>query len=105
MSREMSDRPWPEAVSIDPLTKYGMIGDTRTAALCSPSGSIDWLCLPRFDGEPVFGRLVGGENSGHFALRPLKPASVVRRRYRLDSAVLETTWATESSKRDPRARA
>jgi GH15 family glucan-1,4-alpha-glucosidase len=73
---------------------YGLIGDTRTAALCSPSGSIDWLCLPRFDGEPVFARLVGGPTGGSFELGPTADAELVRRRYRPGSVVLESVWRT-----------
>ena len=72
---------------------YGLIGDGRTAALCSSDGSIDWMCLPRFDSDPVFGRLVGGERAGSFSLE-VRGARGVQRRYRDRSAVLETTWAT-----------
>jgi len=82
---------------VTPISDYGLIGDTRTAALCSSSGSIDWLCLPRFDSEPVFGLLVGGEGAGCFAIRPSDPAEVVSRRYWPDSTVLETRWRTNAS--------
>ena len=82
---------------ITPIGDYALIGDTRTAALCSPDGSIDWLCLPRFDGEPVFGRLVGGGGAGCFRVGPAAEAPVVRRRYRPGSAVLETTWTVEGA--------
>jgi GH15 family glucan-1,4-alpha-glucosidase len=75
---------------------YGLIGDGRTAALCSSQGSIDWLCVPRFDSEPVFGRLVGGERAGSFSIRVDGVRETVRQ-YRDRSAVLETTWRTGSS--------
>ena len=51
-----------------------------------------WLCLPHFDGEPVFGALVAGEGGGAFALGPAGDAEVVRRRYRSGSTLLETVW-------------
>jgi GH15 family glucan-1,4-alpha-glucosidase len=72
---------------------YGLIGDTRTAALVSSAGAIDWLCAPRFDGEPVFGRLVGGPPAGTFRVGPAGAAAVVERRYRRHTATLETSWA------------
>jgi GH15 family glucan-1,4-alpha-glucosidase len=78
-----------------PISDYALIGDTRTAALCSSDGSIDWLCLPRFDSEPVFGRLVAAETGGSFSITAVGYESVARR-YRDGSAVLETTWRTES---------
>src|SRR5687768_17471466 len=71
-----------------------MLGDTRTAALVSSDGSIDWLCVPRFDGQPVFGRLVGGTAAGSFRMGPAGPATVRARRYRPGTATLETTWET-----------
>lgn len=72
---------------------YGLIGDTRTAALVSGCGAIDWMCVPGFDGEPVFGRLVGGPEAGTFRLGPAVPAAPRRRRYRPETATLETIWA------------
>lgn len=50
-----------------PIEDYGMLGDARTAALVSSTGAIDWFC-PRFDGQPVFGRLVGGPTAGTFRM-------------------------------------
>ncbi|MGH9264057.1 MAG: glycoside hydrolase family 15 protein, partial [Acidimicrobiales bacterium] len=78
-----------------PIEDYGLLGDTRTAALVASDGSIDWLCIPRFDGPPVFGRLVGGPGAGTFRLGPARPSTVVARRYRPGSATLETTWEGE----------
>ncbi|MGH8914762.1 MAG: glycoside hydrolase family 15 protein [Acidimicrobiia bacterium] len=81
-----------------PIGDYGLIGDTRTAALVAPDGSIDWLCLPRFDSPPVFGRLVGGEEAGCFAIGPDEPATLAGRRYRGDTATLETEWAVDGGR-------
>ena len=82
-----------------PIEDYALLGDTRTAALVGSDGSIDWLCIPRFDGQPVFGRLVGGASAGSFRLGPAQPApswspaATVR-----DSATLETTWQTDTGR-------
>ncbi|MDQ3896948.1 MAG: DUF5911 domain-containing protein, partial [Actinomycetota bacterium] len=75
-----------------PIEDYGLVGDTRTAALVAPDGALDWLCIPRFDGRSLFGRLVGGPAAGSFRLGPARPSAVVARRYRPCSATLETTW-------------
>jgi GH15 family glucan-1,4-alpha-glucosidase len=77
-----------------PIADYGLLGDTRTAALVASDGAIDWLCIPRFDGQPVFGRLVGGPDAGTFKMGPAGAATVITRRYRPDTATLETTWDT-----------
>jgi GH15 family glucan-1,4-alpha-glucosidase len=79
-----------------PISDYALIGDTRTAALCSSDGSIEWLCLPRFDSDPVFGRLVASETGGFFSITVIDEAERPTRRYRDGSAVLETTWRTQS---------
>jgi GH15 family glucan-1,4-alpha-glucosidase len=81
-----------------PIDAYGLIGDTRTAALVADDGAIDWMCVPRFDGEPVFGRLVGGPPAGTFGLGPLEGGTPVDRRYEVDSATLTTTWRTSSGR-------
>lgn len=77
-----------------PIEDYALLGDTRTAALVASNGAIDWMCIPRFDGEPIFGRLVGGPDGGTFTLGPATSAQVVDRRYRPRSATVETTWTT-----------
>jgi hypothetical protein len=77
-----------------PIEDYGLLGDTRTAALVASDGAIDWLCVPRFDGQPVFGRLVGGPAAGTFRMGPAGAAMPVARRYRPHTATLETTWDT-----------
>jgi GH15 family glucan-1,4-alpha-glucosidase len=75
-----------------PIEDYGLLGDTRTAALVSSDGAIDWLCAPRFDSDPIFGRLVGGPAAGTFRIAPDRPAAIVTRRYRHHTASVETTW-------------
>lgn len=81
-----------------PIGDLGLIGDTRTAALVDSRGGIQWMCLPRFDSEPVFGGLVGGPDAGTFRVGPANPASVLTRRYRPHTATLETTWALGGSR-------
>jgi GH15 family glucan-1,4-alpha-glucosidase len=81
-----------------PIEDYGLIGDTRTAALVGADGSIDWMCVPHFDGRPVFGCLVGGPDAGAFRLGPTGDATVIVRRYEPDTATLETTWRTDGGR-------
>ncbi|MEE6308015.1 glycoside hydrolase family 15 protein [Plantactinospora veratri] len=76
-----------------PIADYGLLGDTRTAALVSSAGAIDWMCVPRFDGPPLFGRLVGGPAAGTYRIGPARAAEPVERRYRRDTTTLRTTWA------------
>jgi GH15 family glucan-1,4-alpha-glucosidase len=55
------------------IEDYGLIGNMRTAALVSRSGSIDWLCAPRFDSDACFASLVGYDEHGRWSIRPPRP--------------------------------
>jgi GH15 family glucan-1,4-alpha-glucosidase len=81
-----------------PIGDYGLIGDTRTAALVSPGGAIDWMCLPRFDSLPVFGRLVGGPAAGYFRVGPAMAGSAAERRVQPGPPV---TIALSAAHREP----
>jgi GH15 family glucan-1,4-alpha-glucosidase len=76
-----------------PIERYAVIGDTGTAALVSDEGSIDWLCLPSFDSNPIFGRLLDPEG-GHYSVTALDRRSSSRR-YLPGTPVLETTITTD----------
>jgi len=79
-----------------PLEDYALIGDCETAALVSRSGSIDWLCFPRFDSPACFAALLGSPENGHWLIEPAEPVRQIRRKYHTDSLVLETEFETES---------
>lgn len=72
-----------------------MIGDTETAALVGRDGSIDWLCLPRFDSGSCFAKLLGENEHGHWRIAADEPVTSHTRRYRGASMVLETEIATD----------
>jgi GH15 family glucan-1,4-alpha-glucosidase len=76
------------------LEDYGLIGDARSAALVGYDGSIDWLCLPRFDSGACFAALLGGPEHGRWLLAPAAEHRATRRRYRDDTLVLETDFTT-----------
>ncbi|MEI5523190.1 glycoside hydrolase family 15 protein [Streptomyces brasiliscabiei] len=76
------------------IEDYALIGDHQTAALVSRRGSVDWLCLPRFDSAACFAALVGDEENGHWTIAPRDPGARPRRAYRHDSLVLDTEWET-----------
>ncbi|UQU64435.1 glycoside hydrolase family 15 protein [Couchioplanes caeruleus] len=77
-----------------PIEDYAIIADTQTAALVGRDGSIDWLCVPRFDSGAIFAALLGTEENGHWTIAPAGEATAVRRRYRDDTLVLETEFET-----------
>src|SRR5713226_8102207 len=72
---------------------YAVIGNCRTAALIDKRGSLDWLCVPRFDGESVFAALLDPERGGRFAIGPVGTHQVVRQ-YVSGTNVLETRFET-----------
>ena len=73
-----------------------MIGDCETAALVSKMGSIDWLCLPRFDAPACFAALLGTEENGHWSIVPTEAVRKVQRAYIEDTLVLETEFSVGS---------
>ncbi|WP_151479771.1 glycoside hydrolase family 15 protein [Streptomyces albicerus] len=77
------------------IEDYALIGDHQTAALVGRDGSIDWLCLPRFDSAACFAKLLGVEENGHWRIAPKGAGACTRRAYRPDSLVLDTEWETE----------
>jgi GH15 family glucan-1,4-alpha-glucosidase len=81
-------------VTSTPIEDYALIGDCETAALVSRSGSIDWLCFPRFDSPACFAALLGGPEHGRWVLAPAGEPRAVRRRYREGTLVLETEFET-----------
>jgi GH15 family glucan-1,4-alpha-glucosidase len=75
-----------------PLEDYALLGDTWSAALVSRHGSVDWLCLPRFDSPACLAALIGTEDNGFWSLAPADAEAQPSRRYREGTLVLETTW-------------
>jgi GH15 family glucan-1,4-alpha-glucosidase len=78
------------------IEDYALIGDTQTVALVARNGSIDWLCVPRFDGGACFAGLLGGRQHGRWSIRPTDEPRSIERRYRADSLVLETVFRTST---------
>ncbi|MBL8658463.1 MAG: glycoside hydrolase family 15 protein [Rhodospirillales bacterium] len=78
-----------------PIEDYALIGDTRTAALVGRNGSIDWLCVPRFDSPACFAALLGEAENGRWLLAPAGGQKKVHRRYRDATLVLDTEFETE----------
>ena len=76
------------------LEDYALIGDCETAALVGKDGSIDWLCLPRFDSGACFAALLGGPEHGRWLITPAEPAVRVARRYLDGSLILATMFQT-----------
>jgi GH15 family glucan-1,4-alpha-glucosidase len=78
------------------IEDYAVVGDTRTAALVGRDGSIDWLCLPRFDSGACFAAMLGDARHGRWLLAPVASPRETRRRYRDGTLILETEFATDT---------
>ena len=77
-----------------PIEDYAVIGDTETAALVGRNGSIDWLCMPRFDSGACFAALLGTPEHGRWQIAPAGEVRRTRRRYLDGTLVLETEFDT-----------
>ncbi len=75
------------------IDDYALIGDMRTAGLVGLDGSIDWLCMPRFDSPACFASLLGTPEHGRWLIAPAE-RTTVKRRYRPDTLILETRFST-----------
>ncbi|MGI8844574.1 MAG: trehalase-like domain-containing protein, partial [Thermoleophilaceae bacterium] len=76
------------------IEDYALIGDLQSAALVSTEGSIDWLCLPRFDSPACFAALLDEPRAGRWLLAPAIGGTCTRRSYRGQTLVLEPEWET-----------
>jgi len=79
-----------------PIGDYALISDCHAAALVSRRGSIDWCCMPRFDSEPCFGRLLDWQRAGYCSIAPAEGAFDCTRRYLEDTMVLCTRFDTDT---------
>ena len=73
-----------------PIEDHALIGDKRTCALVTSNGTIDWFCIPRFDGPAVFCSLLGNPDNGEWRLAPASGVTSSSRRYMGETLVLET---------------
>src|SRR5271156_3086077 len=78
------------------IEDYALIGNMHTAALVGIDGSIDWLCMPRFDSAACFAALLGTPDNGRWRIAPVDRNARISRRYRPDTLILETTFETDA---------
>ena len=81
------------AIRSVPIGDYGFLSDGEVAALVAPGGSVDWMCLPRFDSPSVFGAILG-RHAGSFSVAPVEVSVPADRRYLPGTMILETSWGT-----------
>ena len=80
------------------IENYGFIGDLHGSALVSRDGSIDWLCVPRFDSDACMAALLGRDEHGCWTMYPRVPVRKIERRYRPATLILETDYECEGGK-------
>jgi GH15 family glucan-1,4-alpha-glucosidase len=80
------------------IEDYAIVGDLQTVALVGRSGSVDWLCFPRFDSGSVFSALLGSPEHGRWLIAPLDGGHATTWRYREDTLILESEWETETGR-------
>jgi alpha,alpha-trehalase len=78
-----------------PIAEYAFLSDCEVCALVAPSGNVEWMCLPRFDGPSIFGAMLD-RDAGSFTLAPVDTSVPAGRRYLPGTMVMETTWATRT---------
>lgn len=76
------------------IEEYALLGDMQSAALVGRDGSVDWLCLPRFDSPAMFAGLLGTDDSGHWRIAPTTGGLATRRAYRPGTLILDSDWDT-----------
>ena len=80
------------------IEDYAIVGDLQTVALIGRSGSVDWLCFPRFDSASVFNALLGSSEHGRWLIAPASGGHATEWRYREDTLVLESDWQTPTGR-------
>jgi alpha,alpha-trehalase len=78
-----------------PIADYAFLSDCEVCALVAPSGNVEWMCLPRFDGPSIFGTMLD-RDAGSFRLAPVDTSVPAGQRYLPGTMVLETTWGTRT---------
>jgi GH15 family glucan-1,4-alpha-glucosidase len=91
-AKERLTTPIEQARAV-PIADYGFLSDGEVSALVAPDGSVDWMCVPRFDAPSVFGSILG-DRAGSFRLAPLDASVPAARRYLPGTMILETSWGT-----------
>ncbi len=81
-----------------PIESYGLLSNMHGSALVSREGSIDWLCMPRFDSDACMAALLGTEDHGHWTVRPSTEVRETKRRYRPGTMIVETEIATSGGR-------
>ena len=92
-SPAISPPEWDGGSPFPPIAAYAFLSDCHTGALVAPDGSVEWLCLPRFDQPSIFGALLD-RSAGSFRVAPYGVDVPAGRRYEPGTNVLETTWMT-----------